>query len=165
MKRGGSFWGILLIILGILSLSNRIFGFNLFSMNYLWPLFVLIPGLIFEFSFFTTRRSPGILVPGGILSTIGFLFLFETLTNLNFSEYTWPIYPLSVAIGLFQLYLFDRRQPGLLIPVFILAGISIISFLSMVFGNILTWLNYSLLIPVALILIGVYILFKNSSRQ
>jgi hypothetical protein len=135
-------------------------------MEYFWPIFVLIPGLVFEASFFMSGRNSGLLVPGGILTTIGTLFFFETFTNWMFAEYTWPVYILAVAIGLAQLYLFGTREKGLLIPVFILTLIAVVSFAMMVFGGILTWLNYSTILPVVLILVGLYILVgKNFSAK
>lgn len=156
--------GIILIVIGIFSILNQFFNFSFISMANLWPLFILVPGLIFEFSYFSSGRAPGLLVPGGILTTIGSLFLFETFTNWYFAAYTWPVYPLAVAIGLFQLYLFGNREKGLLIPVFILSAVSGISFVSIVFNRVLWWFDTSLIFPVLLILIGLYVLFKNSGR-
>lgn len=158
MDRRNIYLGTALIVIGALLFSNQYFNFNFFSMEYFWPLFVLIPGLVFEASFFMGGRNAGLLVPGGILTTIGLLFFFETFTGWHFAEYTWPVYILSVAIGLAQLYLFGNRQPGLLIPISILTIIAFVSFGMMVFGSILTWLNYSIIFPVILVLIGVFIL-------
>jgi hypothetical protein len=157
--------GVILIIIGILSILNKVFHISLFSISNLWPLFILIPGLLFEFGYFTTGRDPGLLVPGGILTTIGLLFLFETFTNWNFAEYTWPVYPLSVAIGLFQLYIFGKRPKVLLIPVFILSSISIISFAAMFLKGIFSWIDSSLIFPVILITIGVVVLFNGFNNK
>lgn len=117
MERKNYLWGIFLIFIGIILLADKIFNIGFFDAVNFWPIFVLIPGLIFEISYFASGRNPGLLVPGGILTTIGLLFFFEAFTNWNYSEYTWPVYPLSVSIGLFQLYLFGGRPTGLLIPV------------------------------------------------
>ncbi len=136
MEKKESTVGIILIIIGAIVLVDRIFNLKFLSMSNFWPLFVLIPGLLFEVSYFVTRRDPGILVPGGILTTIGLLFFFETFTGWQFARDTWPIYPLSVAIGLFQLYLFGYRQKALLIPVFILGCVSLISFVIIIMGGI-----------------------------
>lgn len=163
MKTSNIIWGIALIAFGCLLLLNRVLGDTIFSMSNLWPLFVLVPGLVFEFSYFSTRRNPGVLVPGGILTTIGILFFFETYTNWMFSEYTWPIYILSVAIGLFQLYLFSGRNRGLLVPVTILTTVAAISLLSILFGSVISWLNYSLIGPILFILLGLFILFRKKN--
>ncbi len=147
-----------LILLGALLFANQYLDLDFFSMEKLWPVFVLIPGLVFQISFFASGRNPGLLVPGGILTTIGMLFFFETYTNWHFSEYTWPVYIFAVAVGLFQLYLFGGRHAGLLIPVGILTLVSGMCFAMMIFGNLLTWINYSTVLPAVLILAGVLVL-------
>lgn len=165
MQKRGLTSGIILIIIGIILLLNKVFNLNFFSMSNFWPLFILIPGLVFEASYFLTKRNPGLLVPGGILTTLGLLFFFETFTNWQFAAHTWPIYPLAVAIGLFQLYLFGYQQKGLLIPVFILGGISLISFAIMIMNDFFWWINGSLLVPALFILIGIIVLFKSFSKK
>lgn len=158
MDKRNIYLGTALILAGCLLFSNQFFDFNFFSMEFFWPMFVLIPGLIFEASFFMSGRNPGLLVPGGILTTLGMLFFFETFTHWRFAAYTWPVYILAVAIGLAQLYLFGIREKGLLIPIGILTLIAVVSFSMTIFGGILSWLNYSTVVPVVLILIGLYIL-------
>jgi len=145
MNNKNYFWGFFLIIIGILLLRARFFGIQLFHMERLWPVFVLVPGLCFNRAYFSTRKAPGLLVPGGIVTTIGLLFFFETMTNWHFSQYTWPIYPLAVAVGLFQLYIFGEQKRRLLVPVGILILVSAISFICMIFGNIFRIINTSLL--------------------
>ena len=164
MRGKNYFGGIILIFIGVGAILNNIFNIRFFTVSQLWPLFVIIPGLSFEASYFSRERDPGLLVPGGVLTTIGILFLFETVTNWHFAGYTWPVYPLAVAIGLYQLYLFGGRKHGLLVPVFILTTVSVVAFAIMFFGNIFYWVNTSLIIPIILISIGVYILIKNFSK-
>lgn len=161
MRKNNIIWGFLLIAIGIIVLISKVYGIDIISMELLWPLFILAPGLCFEFSYFIRRRDPGILVPGGILTTLGILFLFQTYTNWRFSEITGPAAMLAVAIGLFQLYIFGRGSKGLLIPVFILGVMGLIGLLTIIFGQILPWLNYSLFLPMILILIGIYLLVRN----
>ena len=161
MKNKNNFWGFFLIIIGILLFISKLFDIQLFNMGRLWPIFVLIPGLCFNFAYFSTRKGPGVLVPGGILTTIGLLFFFETMTNWHFAEYTWPVYPLAVAVGLFQLYIFGGRKRELLIPVGILTLVSATSFASMIFGSI----NTSLVVPAILVLLGVYLIFGKGNGK
>ena len=121
MKRSNVVVGFLFIIfgvvLGISLLTDLKFEF--------WPLFVLIPGLVFEISFFSSSKKSdtGVLVPGGILTVIGLLFFFETITDWEYTAHTWPVYLLAVAVGLFQLYIFGKREKGLLVPIGILTGL------------------------------------------
>lgn len=165
MKTRNFFWGALLIAIGTLLMLNNFYDLEIFRISKLWPLIILIPGLIFEFEYFSTKRNPGLLVPGGILSTIGLLFLFETFTNFHYAAYTWPIYPLALAIGLFQLYLYYGRPSGLLVPVFIFGGVSITAFVIMFLQNFYPWVNSSIVFPVLLILLGLFVLTKNFIRK
>ncbi|MDQ2086475.1 hypothetical protein RBH29_08540 [Herbivorax sp. ANBcel31] len=153
MKKNNPILGIALVLIGALLLAAYYFDTDIFSMSNLWPLIVLGLGITFEVSYFIKRKDPGILVPGGILTTLGLLFLFETFTNWEFSARTWPVYLLAVAIGLFQLYLFGGREKGLLIPVAILSAVAMTAYLDI--GRI---------IPVALIAVGVYFIFSKNSE-
>lgn len=165
MQKSNVYLGLILVLLGAVLFTNNLFHWNFFSMEYLWPSFVLIPGLVFEWSYFRTTSNPGLLVPGGILTTIGLLFFLETWTGWNFSAYTWPIYPLAVAIGLFQLYLFSDRPRGLLIPVFILATVSFVSFGIFFLQALQIWVNFSLIVPIVLILAGLFIIARGSGTS
>jgi len=165
MRKSNYIWGILMIIFGGLILSESIFGFNIFSPLLFLPILVLGLGLSFEVSFFINRKAPGILVPGGILTTIGLLFFFEVITNWQFAHLSWPVYILSVAIGLFQLYLFSGRPKGLLIPIFILSAVGF-SFLSSSVSSIFnSWFNFKLIISVLLIGLGIYALTGKNAKD
>lgn len=146
--------GLLLILIGGFSLITYIFHLNNELIHHLWFLCVLIPGLYFEMNYFQTRKNPGQLVPGGILTVIGLLFCFEILTRWDYSNYTWPIYLLAVAFGLFQLYLYDHQDKGLLIPITILCLISFLFYLQL-------FISSSLLLAIFLIIIGLYILLRK----
>lgn len=165
MKNKNYTLGLILVALGLLGIISKIYRIEFFGMRTMWPLFIFIPGLCFEVSYYTNKKNPGILVPGGILTTIGALFLFETFTRWRFSNFTWPIYTLAVAIGLFQLYWHGGKKKGLLIPVGILGGVSIVSFWTMIFGNTFSWLNKSIIFPIFLLAIGLYILFGKGNKD
>lgn len=165
MKNKNYIFGVLLILLGIIGIVSRVFDLRIFHISTLWPLFVLIPGLCFEYAYFNTKRNPGILVPGGILTTIGMLFLFEVFTGWRFAGKTWPIYMLAVAIGLFQLYWFGGKQKGLLIPVGILTVVAASSYWAMTFGAAFSWFRRSLGLPVVLVIIGIVILFSGNKNH
>ena len=163
MKSKNGFWGILLIFIGGLLILNNFLSFHFLSIRYLWPLFLLVPGLSFEIEYFTSKKNSGLLVPGGILTVLGLNFLFETYTSFQFATYTWPIYPLAVAIALFQFYLFTHRPKGLLIPIFILTGVSLFSYASVLLENS-AWFSWNLLFPILLVVLGVCILLNNSKK-
>jgi len=166
IRKGNTFfWGLLCLIIGLALLCNALFGIELFSMSNLWPLFVLIPGLCFEATYFTTRKAPALLVPGGILTVIGLLFFFEVATGWRFSEYTWPVYIIAAAAGLFQLYLFGGKPKGLLFVISILSIVAGTSFLVMILGALVHIAQYNFIVPLSLIVIGVFILFTAIRRR
>jgi len=162
LNNRNNFLGIIFVALGTVLLISNIYRWNFLSINNLWPFFILIPGLVLEWSYFFKARDRSLLVPGGILTTLGLLFFFETFTGWQFSAYTWPFYPLSVAIGLFQLYLFSNRPWGLLIPVFILSTISIVSYSLIFLQALQIWVDFGLTAPIILILFGLFIIFRRS---
>ena len=165
MNSKNTLWGLVLIIFGVLFLANSLFDIHLFRSFEFWPLFILGLGIIFEYKYFTTGRNPSLLVPGGILTTIGLLFMFETITNWKFAGYTWPVYELAVAIGLFQLYLFTGRKKGLLVLVFILAFLGFFSLAALIYSNLLYMIDFNIVVPALVILSGILIIFKNAGRK
>ncbi|MHB8076517.1 LiaI-LiaF-like domain-containing protein [Desulfosporosinus fructosivorans] len=165
MNKSGVFGGLILVVVGGFLLANNLGEWHMFSMERLWPIFVLIPGLVFELSYFSRDRNPGILVPGGILTILGLLFFFETFTDWQFAAFTWPVYPLAVAIGLFQLYIFSGRPRGLLVPVFILTAVSGVAFATMFINTIQQWVNLNLVFPSLLVLAGLLLIFRSSGAK
>ncbi len=165
MNKNNSFAGLILIVVGIIVLLLRAVGIKLFEFgpSDFWVFIVLLVGLSFELGFFLTGKAPGLLIPGGIVTTIGLLFLFEVGTDWNFAEYTWPIYIISVAVGLLQMYLFSRREKGLLISGLIVGGIGAFFMACMIFSKITSIFNPGIFIPIALIAAGVAIFFSGSS--
>ncbi|MCB2309512.1 DUF5668 domain-containing protein [Clostridium tagluense] len=161
MKKHKALFGILLILLGSVILADQIYDIDFFSFSNFWPLFILIPGILLEISFFSLKKEPAILVLAGILTTTGLLFVFETSTNWKYSTETWPIYTLGLAIGLFQYYLFSKKNNTLLFFIFLLAFISVFSFAVNFLGNNYTWLTYGLLFPCIIIVLGIYVFLKN----
>ena len=166
MKKGNNLVGLLLIAIGAIVLILRwIFGIKLLEFNTsdFWVFIVLIVGISFELGFFLSGSKPGLLIPGGIITTIGLLFMFEVTTNWSFAEYTWPVYILSVAIGLFQMYLFSRREKGLLISSLIVGGIGAFFMVVMIFSQITSIINPGVFIPIAFIAGGIAIFFSGSA--
>lgn len=157
--------GLVLILIGILYLLDNLgifeIYFDIFDIGFLfsrfWPLFIIVLGLIFHYAFFTAKSSDaGLLVPGGILLTIGATCQLSMLFGLW--SYLWPGFILAVAVGLFELYIFGSKEKGLLIPVFILGGLSLI-FFAISLGRISFLRMY--LIPAILILGGLLIVARN----
>ena len=150
-----------MIFMGSMLVAGQIYDMNFLSFSNFWPLFILIPGLLIEVTFFSLKKEPAILVLGGILTTIGLLFFFETSTSWKYSTQTWPIYTLSLAIGLFQYYLYSKKNKPLLFFIFLLTFVSVFSFIINIIGNTYVWLTYGLMSPCLIIVIGIYIFIKS----
>lgn len=155
MRRDNLFAGIILILFGIIFLLSN-FGILDISFQKLWPLFILVPGVVFELAFFTNRKEPGLLVPAGILITTGIVFIITVTFGWNLMDYLWPFFPFGVALGLFQLYLFGDREAALLIPVGIIGGFSLIAL-----SFTLNFWSMDLILSGILILSGLLIIFKR----
>ncbi len=155
MKKINYLFGLFLLFIGVLLILAN-FGVIEIVWENLWPLFLLIPGILFELSYFIYRKDAGLLVPGGILITYGILFLVNVMYGWHLMEDLWPIFPLGVAIGLFQLYLFGMREKGLLIPIGILGAISLFFLI-----NNLFFIDFVLLVGIMLVVIGIWVIFKK----
>lgn len=161
--------GIVLIAAGILLLLKTMgyvdSYFELLKVWLYWPaMFLAIPGLIFHYAFFNGRRNnPGLLVPGGILLVLGIVFQINML--IGAWDILWPGYILSVAVGLFELYIFGAREKGLLIPVGILGGLSLIFFTKFSLRQIIPYDISGYVLPVLLVAIGLSIIFGGRSKR
>jgi len=162
-RRGNSIVGAVFIVLGALFLLKNLNLFS-FSLSTFWPFFVIIPGLAFHYAYFSgSRNDPGLLVPGGILLVSGVTFQISELFGAW--SIMWPFIIMSVAVGLFELYVFGNREKGLLIPVGILGGLSIIFFTRMSLKWIFDITSRQFFIPAVLIVLGLIVIFKGSARK
>lgn len=165
--KGNKLAGIFLILFGGLYLAMQVLdemNIVIFQFWDLWPLFTICVGLMFEVGYFQTKRAPGILIPGGIVTTIGALHLFESLTNWYFAEYTWPIYVLAVAIGFFQYWLVTKESWALVITYILMAVFTFLAFIvvSMIFDGLI---SANLAFSIILIVVGLLIVFSGSRRH
>lgn len=65
-------------------------------METLWPVFILAPAAGFLAMYFGGTKEQGLLVPAGILSIIGIIFLF---VSSGFGDY-WPVFLIIAGIVL-----------------------------------------------------------------
>lgn len=157
------FFGIFLIVFGGLYLFLQVMSqLNYFSFEvwYLWPLFTIGLGLLFEVGYFKRRKTPGLLIPGGLITTIGCLHLFESLTNWQFSNYTWPLYILAVMVGFFQHWMVTKSRGTYVV--------TIIFFIIFLFNAVLVatsllrgYASANVAFSVMIILVG-FLLVKNA---
>ena len=144
------------LTLGVAFLLGEILTYRL-----VWPLFIASPAVGLLLLYLFGSRSPGLLVPIGILFTIaGTCFLSELF---NLWGVLWPGFIIAPAVGLFLLYIAGNRDPGLLIPVFILTGIAVIFFsigTIRVFGRYFKYIAGG-----ALIIAGISTILKKPSSK
>ncbi|MGE5124316.1 MAG: head GIN domain-containing protein [Acidobacteriaceae bacterium] len=96
----GAIIGVVLVLIGILSLFGRYFVF--LNMDYLWPLFVVVVGAVFFVVMFLGDKSRGgLAVPGSILVTIGLILFVMNLTNTwEAWSYCWTLIICASGIGM-----------------------------------------------------------------
>jgi hypothetical protein len=156
-----SLLGLAILVFGVLSLLSNVGVVDL-HWNDLWPLTILGAGIAFELGFFLNRQgNVGLLVPGGILTVIGAVFLIATVFGWDTIEHLWPFFVLAPAAGLFQLYLFGGRNRVLLIPTSILAAIGFV-FLVVNFASKEV---LSTVIPILMIAFGGFLLLNSSNSK
>ena len=153
VDRKAVFSGGALILFGLVLLAAN---FSNYGMEELWPMFIIAGGLMFAFGFVSDRRNYGLLMPATILLLYGLLFQFCALTNWDRMEQLWPTFILGPGLGLLAMYLWGKREAGLLIPASILIGMATIFFFA--FGPFQEYARYW---PVLLILAGIAMLLRR----
>jgi len=127
----------------------RAFGIINVHIGSFWPLALLIPGLIFEINYFKHNLPSGVLVPGGILLTQGLLFVLCEILGYSILGFLWPVFPLSVAVGLFQFYWFGNVHKSVMWTAFGIGAGSLLFLMINTFA-----LNLGFITPIILIIIG-----------
>lgn len=100
--RLNSFIGAILIGLGIIFLLGEIIDFRLGS--YLWPFFIIVPGLaFFYFMVQGGKNTAPLAIPGSIITATGLLLFYQNITHHWESwSYAWAlIVPTSLGIGFY----------------------------------------------------------------
>jgi len=142
--------GILLIVVGLLLLIPN---FTDLRTRDFWPLFLLIgPGVVFVALFFANRENYGLLMPGTILIVVGLLLSYSVYTDWQEMRTLWPVFIIAPGLGFMMMYLFGKREKGLLVPGGILLGVGVVFLIG------LSSLSY--IWPIALIAIGLFLIIK-----
>lgn len=93
--------GVSLVVLGIVFLLGQVFDFGLG--HYLWPFFILVPGvLLFVFSLVTGGSAGGrLVVVGSMVTMTGTLLLYQnTVNHFQSWAYAWAlVVPTSMGLG------------------------------------------------------------------
>lgn len=146
--RRSFFPGILLIGLGLILLLPKITDLRIHN---LWGLIILITGVAFFAGFLADRSRTGFLIPAGVLTTIGGLFLYCSIEGWWTMRTLWPVFIAAPGVGFLLQYLFGKRDQGVLDTALILLGTAVVflAFLS----------DGGLVLPLLLIALGALFLF------
>jgi hypothetical protein len=161
--------GILLIILGALFLFGRFVNVG----SFVWPFFVIVPGVaLLAWAIVGGRSVAGLAVPGSIVTTVGLILLVMNATNtFEAWSYAWALVVASVGLGtyIYGTLITDvkRQNDGIRT---ITAGLVMfaafgIFFQFLVFGNLWgSWVSQWLL-PLLLIALGAFLLLQQRQRS
>ena len=144
--------GFILIALGMLLLLPKVTDI---SMRELWPLIVLGGGILFIVGFFINRTDYGLLMPGSILTVCGLVFAYCAYEGWHTMRDLWPFFLMGPGLGFALMYLFGKREQGLLIPAGILLGLGALFLVGRT--------GFDYLLALVFIIIGV--LFLLTSRK
>ncbi|MFK7696739.1 hypothetical protein [Paenibacillus sp. HJGM_3] len=158
--------GVVLMFLGAYMFLNQDGSYGPGSIfAYFWPsLFVIPVGLFFHWMYFfmVGRKGVGMLIPGGILLTAGFVCQVAMLFDSWF--YMWPGFLAAVAIGLLEFYWFGDRNRWLLIPINILIVLSLIFFLVFSAGAFLDQMSGQPIVAIAILVVGALMLVGRKKQ-
>lgn len=161
--------GVMLVGLGVLFLIGQVFNVNLWQ--FLWPFFIIVPGLLFFVGMLLGGKAAGPLaIPGSIVTMVGLLLLYQAVTNHWESwAYAWAlIFPTSVGIGLAingawsdveRLTHTGMRWITAGLIVFLAGGVFFEVLLN-ISNNVVS----SVIWPGLLIVLGIYLLVRRGSR-
>ncbi len=163
--------GLVLVALGLIFLFGQVFSVPLG--HYLWPFFIIFPGLAFFAGMALGGKAAAPLaIPGSIITMTGVVLFFQNAFDLWASwAYAWAlIFPTAVGLGL---YILGQRigDPNLRKVGARMAQVGVILFL--VFGAFFEFIFFlsgarqgaaaRLVWPVLLILLGLYLLFSRGA--
>ena len=154
--------GALLIGFGLLSLVIRyIPGLDLGN---LWPLFIIAFGGLFFIAMFAMGKSgAGFAVPGSIITGIGLVLLYQTLTdNWESMSYFWTFIVFFVGLGIYIMGRYggdasQRKSGAGVMKVGVILFIIFGAFFEMVFSSF-----SNMFFPILLILLGGYLVLSRS---
>jgi len=156
-----AFPGWILVVIGVLLLLGSL---RVINWGGIWPIFPLALGVAFYAGFFGRKEKPagsvGLLMPGTILIILSLAFFYCNLVGWDVWERIWPIAPFSVGAGFFAMYYWGTKERGLLIPGWILVGISLIFYIIFSLGR-----GGRITLALVVIAAGVLLLISSSKSK
>lgn len=155
MARNNFSVGLLLIGIAIVLLLGKLGVFSALG-SFLWPLFILLPGVLLHVLYFSRSLPAIVLVPGGVLVTYSLMFFYCNLFGWGSMSYLWPGFIFGAAVGLYELHLFDRHSPkGVFSAAIVLAVISAVFFgLAFMFAVGVYFVAFALIVAGAVLIMS-----------
>jgi hypothetical protein len=171
-QSGRNVGAFILIGVGVLFFLTQTLNINIwgiFGMS--WPLFVVLPGLLFlALAILGDKKVAGFIMPGTIITGTGLLLWVQNATGHWESwAYAWSLYPVFVGLGLTFL---GRRTENSktektghgMITWGIVAFLILFAFFEvLIFGGLAGLGN--VVVPLLLIGVGAYLLFGGRARM
>ena len=159
--------GGLLVALGVLLLLGQIFDFRLG--RYLWPFYIIVPGvLLFAISLTMDQTGEGLAIAGSIVTMVGLVLLYQNTTGHWQSwAYAWALVaPTSVGLGQVVYGALKSRQHVVKSGVGLARIGGIIFLVGAIFFELVIGISGFRYIgwPVLLIAAGVLLLMRNFIR-
>lgn len=169
INRNNLIVGALLIAFGLMFIGGQLL--NIRIGRFIWPFFIIAPGamlLSFSFSKKVANGEP-LAILGSMTTTLGLMLLYQSVTGHWASwAYAWALLaPTSVGAGLW-LYGSRKDRPDMVSSGKTVVTVGLIIFLvGAVFFEMLIGISQlgGILIPVILIGLGGFLLFKNIIKK
>jgi hypothetical protein len=154
--------GAILILFGLMALAGQVFRF--IDWGAIWPLFIIGFGALFFVAMFAGgRQTAAFAIPGSIVSGIGLILLFQTITDhWESMSYFWTLILLSVGVGIYIMGAYggdaSQKASGWRVMkvgfiLFLIFG----AFFEMIFSSF-----GNMVFPILLILLGAYLVLGRS---
>jgi len=149
----------------ILSLAVLYFNLKIFkaSFNRLWPSLFLLAAMVLYLYYFSTRKRKNRLIflfLATFIAPISVSLFFLTFTSVSNMRFIWPVFILSLGLGMLSVYFYDGERKTLLTLSTILIAIAFI-----IWTFYATKSEFGLLIGVALLIIGSAFLTRGIIRE
>ncbi|AIQ64989.1 hypothetical protein D3C81_274040 [compost metagenome] len=152
--------GLFIICAGLFILLGKLGVFG-FLGRALWPLLLLIPGLILHVFVFGRRLSPAALIPAGIMTVYGLLFGLCNTFGWWMMAYLWPVLLLGIAVGLYEYSLYaSPRSGGLTVGSAVLGIVSLLLMFLGVLGS-----GFIYIVGAVLIVAGIWLMLGRGGRR
>lgn len=163
--------GLALLVVGVLLLFVRLFSWDVGWL--LWPLFILVPGVLSLLAAaFGGPSLASLFIPGSVVTTVGtILFLQNATDHFESWAYAWALLPAAVGVGLMlygrrsgklEVVARGRRLAGIFAAVFPVAAVFFEGF---IFNDLTDTWFFRTGLPLLLIAAGVFLLLRRTDAR